>query len=158
YYDQAFEIEPSWKVTGVISHEYGMALARAGQEEKARALFKSMLSDSNMRGRALRSLAYLDLLHGQYREARTKLQGALLQDKALKANLSIVREHCLLAMVYEGMGERGPQVRELDEAMELYPGLNDKVMAGLWMVRGYSRAGRTDQAAQILETMKKQAD
>jgi len=158
YYDQAFEVEPSWRVTGVLNHEYGMALARAGQEDKARALFKKILNDPNMHGRAMRSLAYLDLLHGQYHEAKTKLQEALLQDKVQKANLSIVREHCLLAMVYEGMGERVPQVRELDEALQLYPTLNDKVMSGVWMVRGYTRAGRTEQAAQVLETMKKQAD
>lgn len=158
YYDQAFEIEPSWRVSGVINHEYGMTLARAGQEDKARALFQSVLSDPNMHGRALRSLAYLDLLHGQYHQAKTKLEEALLQDKVQKANLSILREHCLLAMVYDGLGERGLQLRELDEASKLYPGVNDKVMSGVWMVRGYARAGHGEQAAQILETMKKQAD
>src|SRR5262249_25963651 len=103
YYEQAFQIEPSWRTAGVINHEYGMALTRAGQEDKARDLFKSVLADPNMRGRGLRSLAYLDLLHGQYRAAKTKLEEALLQDKLQKANLSTAREHCLLALVYEGM-------------------------------------------------------
>src|SRR5262249_42320333 len=80
YYEQAFQIEPSWRTTGVLSHEYGMTLARAGQEDKARALFQGMTADATMRGRAMRSLAYLDLLHGQYRAAKAKLEDALLQD------------------------------------------------------------------------------
>src|SRR5262249_6398554 len=101
YYEQAFRLEPSWRLTGVINHEYGMALARAGQEDKARELFKSVLGDPNMHGRALRSLAYLDLLHGQYRAAKAKLEEALLQDRVQKSNLSAAREHCLLALVYE---------------------------------------------------------
>jgi eukaryotic-like serine/threonine-protein kinase len=158
YYEQAFQVEPSWRVTGVINHEYGMALARAGQEDKARALFTSVLNDPTMHGRALRSLAYLDMLHGQYRAAKTKLEEALLQDKAQKSNLSTAREHCILALTYEALGDRAGRLRELDEAMQLYPTLNDKVMAGVWLVRGYARSGQPDKAAQVLEAMKKQAD
>jgi serine/threonine protein kinase/tetratricopeptide (TPR) repeat protein len=158
YYERAFRIEPSWRVSSVINHEYGMVLARAGQEDKARELFKSVLGDPNMHGRALRSLAYLDLLHGQYRAAKAKLEEALLQDKVQKGNLSTAREHCLLALVYEGMGDRAARLRELDSARELYPTLNDKVMAGIWLVRGYARAGKADQAMVVLDAMKKQAD
>src|SRR5262249_43774026 len=158
YYEQAFQIEPSWRTTGVLSHEYGMALARAGHEDKARALFQGMTAEATMRGRAMRSLAYLDLLHGQYRAAKAKLEDALLQDKVQKANLSTAREHCLLAMVNEGLGNQTEQRRELDEAMRLYDTLTDKVMAGAWLVNGYARAGDGEKAMRVLEVMKKQAD
>ena len=158
HYEQAFAIEPTWRSAGVLNHEYGMALMRSGQEDKARELFKSVLGDPNMHGRGLRSLAYLDLYHGQYRAAKAKLEEALLQDKVQKGNLSIVREHCLLALVYEGMGEQAARLRELNEALQIYPSLNDRVNPGVWLVRGFARAGQTDTAAQVLETMKKQAD
>ena len=158
YYEQAFQIEPSWRLSGVLNHEYGMTLARSGQEDKARELFKSVTSDPEMRGRAFRSLAYLDLYHGRYRTAKASLEEALLQDKAHRYPLSTAREYCLLASVAEGTGERAYSLRQLDQAMQLYPSLNDKVMAGVWLVRGYSRAGQGEKAAQVLEVMKKQAD
>ncbi|HXL21066.1 MAG TPA: protein kinase [Candidatus Dormibacteraeota bacterium] len=158
YYEQAFQVEPSWKVSGVINHEYGMALTRAGQEDKARELFTSVSANPDMHGRALRSLAYLDLYHGHYRAAKAAFQEALIQDQVHKAALSIAREHCLLALVYEGIGDNTSRVRELNEAMQIYPSLADKVFSGLWLVRGYARAGQTEKAVQVLEAMKKQAD
>ena len=160
YYDQAFQIEPSWKKGGNITHEYGMVLVGAGQEARARELFMEASSSpgAGTRRLAFRSLAYLDLYHGHYRAAKAGLKEALLLDQSNKLVLSIAREHCILGIVYEGLGDNGSRIRELDTAMQLYPSIPDKVISGLWLVRGYARAGQLDKAGAVLDTMKKHGD
>src|SRR5215467_9052350 len=158
YYDQAFELEPSWKKGGNLAREYGNTLARAGQEAKARELFNEVLTNPDTRALTLRSLAYLDLYHGHYRVAKEGLQEAVLSNESKGIPLSAARDHCILSIVYEGLGDTRSQIRELDGAMRFYPSIADKVTSGLWLVRGYARAGQVDKAAAVLDTMKKQAD
>jgi eukaryotic-like serine/threonine-protein kinase len=158
YYDQAFQLEPSWKNGGNLTREYGLDLVKGGQEAKARELFTAALANPDARNLMLRSLAYLDLYHGHYRAAKAGLQEALLLDESKKAPLSIAREHCLLGIVYEGLGDNRSQIREIDAAMALYPSIPDKVMSGVWLARGYARAGLADKAAAVVDTMKKQTD
>jgi len=158
YYERAFQLEPSWKNGGNLTREYGLELVKGGQEAKARELFTAGLANPDSRGLMLRSLAYLDLYHGQYRAAKARLQEALLLDISKNAPLSIAREHCILGMVYEGLGDNQSSIREIDAALELYPSIADKVNSGVWLVRGYVRAGLADKAAAVLDTMKKQGD
>lgn len=158
YYEEAFQLEPSWKNGGNLTREYGLDLVKAGQEAKARELFTSTLANPDTRNLMLRSLAYLDLYEGQYRTAKARLQEALLLDKTNKAPLSILREHCILASVYEGLGDNRSRIREIDAAMELYPSVPDKVASGSWLARSYARAGMADKAATVVDTMKKQGD
>jgi eukaryotic-like serine/threonine-protein kinase len=158
YYEQAFELEPSWKKGGNLTREYGLALVKAGQEAKARELYTEALANPDTRGLTLRSLAYLDLYHGRYRVANAGLQEALLFNQSKGIALSAARDHCILSTAYEGLGDTRSQIRELDAAMHLYPSISDKVTTGVWLVRGYARAGQVDKAATVLDTMKKQAD
>jgi pentatricopeptide repeat protein len=158
YYEQAFQLEPSWKKGGNLTREYGNALVKAGQEAKARELFTKVLANPDTRGLTLRSLAYLDLYHGHYGAARAGLQEAVLFNQSKGIALSAARDHCLLGLVYEGLGDNRAQARELDAALRLYPSIPDKVISGVWLVRGYARAGQVDKAAAVLNTMKKQAD
>jgi eukaryotic-like serine/threonine-protein kinase len=158
YYDQAFQLEPSWKNGGNLVREYGIDLVKVGQEGKARELFTAALANPDSRGLMLRSLAYLDLYHGHYRAAKASLQEALLLDESRKATLSIAREHCILGIVYEGLGDNRSRIREIDAAMELYPSIPNKVMSGVWLAPGYARAGLVDKATAVVNTMKKQAD
>src|SRR5262249_13925932 len=144
--------------SGVLSHENGLVLARAGEGDKERNLFQGMTGDGKKRGGGVRFLADLGLLDRRDRAAKGKLGDALVQGKGQKAKLSTAREHCLLAMVNEGLGNRAEQRRELGEAMQLYGTLSDKVMAGAWLVHGYTQAEELGKAAQVLEVMKKQAD
>jgi pentatricopeptide repeat protein len=158
YYEQAFELEPSWKKGGNLTREYGNTLVRAGQEAKARELFNEALANPDTRALTLRSLAYLDLYHGHYRVAKAGLQQSLLLNESKGITLSAARDHCILSIVYEGLGDTRSQIRELDAALRLYPSIPDKVTSGIWLIRGYSRAGQVEKAASILDTMKKQAD
>ena len=160
YYEQAFQVEPSWKKGGNLTGEYAMTLVRSGQEDQARRVLTAALSnpDADARRLAHRSLAYVDLYHGQYRTAKTHLQEALLLDQSQKSALSIAREHCILGLLYDGLGDQQSRIRELDAAMALYPSISDKVMSGLWLVRGYARSLQLDRAAGVLDTMKKHGD
>lgn len=86
-WEEAFKLEPSWITSGNLNHEYGITLIHAGNEAKAREVFERALALPDLRPRGLRSLAYLDLLHGRYREAKARLQEALLLDTARKTPL-----------------------------------------------------------------------
>jgi len=158
YYEKAFQLEPGWITSGSLNHEYGMTLVAAGQEEKAREVFGVALAKPESRPRGLRSLAWLDLYHGKYKEALGRLEEAALLDHASHANLSEVRERNLLALVYEGQGNRAAQVRELDRAMQLFPTLNLQVRPGLWLGTAYARSGRAEPSARILEIVKTHTD
>lgn len=158
YYEQAFELEPSWKKGGNLTREYGIALVRAGQEAKAHELFTEALANPDTRALTLRSLAYLDMYHGRYAVAKAGLQEAVLSNESKGIALSAARDHCLVGTIYEGLGDTRSQIRELDAAMRLFPSISDKVVSGTWLVRGYARAGQAGKAAAVLETIKKQYD
>ncbi|HTT33620.1 MAG TPA: protein kinase [Methylomirabilota bacterium] len=158
YYEQAFQLEPSWGKGGNLAHEYGMVLVRAGQEAKAREIFKEAAANPDTRTLALRSLAYLDLYHGHYHAAKASMEEALLLNQSRHVALSAERDHCILALLYEGLGDNKSAIRELDAAMQLYPTIADKMISGHWLSLGYVRAGQVEKAAAVLETMKKQAD
>ena len=158
YYEKAFQLQPGWITSGSLNHEYGMALVAAGKEDKAREVFDMALKKPESRPRGLRSLAWLDFYHGKYKEARARLEEAVLLDHASHADLSEVRERNLLALVYEGQGDSAAQRRELDRAMLLYPTLSLPVRPGLWLGSAYARKGAVEQAARILEIVKSRAD
>jgi len=158
YYEQAFQLEPSWGKGGNIASEYGMMLVRAGQEAKARELFTEAAANPDTRGLALRAMAYIDLYHGHYKSAKENLEQALLLNESRQVSLSVLRVHCILGLVYGGMGDNRARLRELDAAMQIYPSVADKVISGNWLLPGYARTGQVEKAAAVLETMKKQGD
>ncbi len=72
-YAHAFQIDPTFLNSGNVSREYGFTLVEAGEQQKARTLFTSLLGSSETRESALRSLALLDLYQGKYADARPLL-------------------------------------------------------------------------------------
>ncbi len=158
YWEEAFKLEPSWIASGNLNHEYGFTLIQAGNEAKAREVFEKALASEDLRPRGLRSFAYLDLLHGRYRDAKPRLQEALLLDTARKTPLSELREHNLLGFVYEGLSDRASRIRELDLALPLFSPLAEKGRPGVWLGTSYARSGVVAKAAQILDAVKPQAD
>jgi eukaryotic-like serine/threonine-protein kinase len=157
-YEQAFKLDPSWKTNQNINHEYGMTLFRNGDEPKARETFKLAFDKLDLKPRGLRSLAWLDLYHGKYADAKPRLQEALLSDENYKWALSILREHNLLAMVADGQGDRAGQLRELDLALPYLATSGAQARAGLWLGTQYARAGSVAKAVDILEKVRPFAD
>ena len=78
---RAFEIAPDWLSAGNINREYGLALVGNGEEQKAIAIFSDLLTKPDKRENGLRSLALLDLYHGRYSDAQSRLAEALQIDE-----------------------------------------------------------------------------
>ncbi|MFI5092343.1 MAG: protein kinase [Candidatus Acidiferrum sp.] len=157
-YEQAFKLDPSWKINQNINHEYGMTLFFNGDEPKARETFELAFAKPDLKPRGLRSLAWLDLYHGKYAVAKPRLQEALLSDETYKWGLSILREHNLLAIVANGQGDRAGQLRELDLALPYLTTSGAQVRAGLWLGTQYARAGSVTKAAEVLQKIRPFAD
>jgi tetratricopeptide (TPR) repeat protein/predicted Ser/Thr protein kinase len=157
-YEQAFKLDPSQKTNQNINHEYGMALFSSGDEPKARETFELAFANPDLKPKGLRSLAWLDLYHGKYALAKPRLQEALLTDENNKWDLSILREHNLLAIVADGQGDRAAQLRELDLALPFLATSGAQVRAGLWLGTQYARTGSATKAANVLEKVRPFAD
>jgi len=73
-YAKAFEIEPNWLTAGNINREYGFALVANGEDQEAEQVFTELLAKPDMRENGLRLLAFLDLYHGRYSSAESRLE------------------------------------------------------------------------------------
>ncbi|HYL61568.1 MAG TPA: protein kinase [Candidatus Methylomirabilis sp.] len=157
-YDKAFELEPGWKTSSNLNHEYGFALVRSGDDAAAVKVFEAALAKPEMKGLAERSLGWLALYHGQYRAAKTHFETSLSYFKAAKAPLSEARTDLLLAIVANGQGDRAELMRMLKEAEQFLPNSGLKVWMGTQIGYLYARTGTPDRAEQILQAIKPAVD
>ncbi len=153
-YARAFELEPSWITGGNLNHEYAFALVEAGEPEKARQVVTKALS-TPIKVAALRSLALLDLYQGKYRDARPKLDEALLMNVAGKAGLSEARNHYFLQILLAGQGDQPGALRELDKAARCLEPLPPQVWLSSRIGVSYARARLTEKAVAILNRIRK---
>lgn len=158
YYEQGFKLEPEWKISSNLNHEYGFTLVRKGDEAEATKLFELALERPNMKGPALRSLGWLALYHGQYAKAKTSFEESLMSYRAGKASLSETRTDIILAIVADGQGDRPGSLRKLDEAQVFLPDLGPKVWMGTLMGCLYARFGAAQKAERILQSIKPVVD
>jgi DNA-binding winged helix-turn-helix (wHTH) protein/Tfp pilus assembly protein PilF/TolB-like protein len=157
-YSEAFKLSPQWLTTGNINREYGFTLVENGEDEKAEQTFSALLSDPKTRETGLRSLAFLDLYHGRYTNARSKFQDALLLDESPPAAFSIARVHLGLGMVAEGQGNTREELKQLDAASAQLRDIGPKVVFGAIVGFGYARAKATAQAESIEKLIAPLAD
>ncbi|HKW56554.1 MAG TPA: protein kinase [Candidatus Acidoferrum sp.] len=157
-YEKAFELEPDWKTSGNLNHEYGFALVRKGEEAEAAKVFQAALGKPDMKGIAERSLGWLDLYHGQYREGKAHFETSLLFFKAKKASLSEGRTDLLLAIVAQGQGDRVEVMSKLKDAEAFLPNTGLTVWLGTLMGSLYARDGAPDKAERILRTIRPAVD
>lgn len=149
-YSKAFEIDPHWLTTGNVNREYGFTLVANGQDEKAEHVFSSLLAKPETRENGLRSLAFLDLYHGRYASAQTRVQQSLEILGPQGSPLSRARLHLLLGIIAEGRGDAAEQRRQLDAAVAALPDIQEKVVYGAILGDACARAGLVDQAQKIL--------
>ncbi len=157
YYAKAFDLEPSWITQGNLNHEYGFALLSANDEAKAREVLTLALA-TPIRPAALRSLALLELYHGEYRAAGGRLAEAILLNESAKVPLSKARNHLFMSIVHEGEGNRVGLLTELDKAAKCLDGLGVEASWICSVGIGYARSGARGKAARILEAAKQQID
>jgi len=148
-YSKAFEIDPQWLIAGNINREYGFALVANGEDQKAEQVFSALLAKPETRQNGLRSLAFLDLYHGRYASAQSRLQQSLEILNTQNSPLSVGRVHLLLATVAEGEGDTKRQRQNLDAALADLKDIQLKVVFGAMLADAYARAGFMDQAQKI---------
>ena len=149
-YTHAFQIDPAYLTSGNVSREYGFTLVAAGEQEKARTLFMSLLGSTVTQESGLRSLALLDLYEGKYASARSLLTQALGLDEGMKTEpLSVTRVHLELAILAAGEDDARQEKRELDSAMANFKILSPKVILGAWMGSEYVRAGLLREGEEL---------
>ena len=157
-YAKAFEIEPNWLTAGNINREYGFALVANGEDQKAEQVFTELLAKPETRENGLRSLAFLDLYHGRYSSAESRLEHSLEILKTQNSPLSVARVHLLLSIVAEGKGDTKTQHRHLDATVVDLSKIQSKVVFGAMIGDACARAGFTDEAQQIAALITPLAD
>ena len=153
-YDKAFALEPTWKTQGNLNHEYGFALIRKGDDAAATKVFEEALQRTGMKGQAERSMGWLALYHGHYREAKKHFETSLLAYKADDSELSETRTYVLLSIVAGGEGDRVQELHELAQADALIPKIRPKVWMGSMVGGFYARAGAPEKAEKLLQSIK----
>ncbi len=157
YYAGAFRLEPAWETNGNLNHEYGFTLVKAGHSEKAREVFNKALAAGN-KSAALRSLAMLDMYEGKYRQARQRLEDAILLNSSAKAALSESRNHLFLSMLYEGQGRRAESAAELARAVEDMYASGSAPWLAVRIAIAYIHLGDINRALGLLELARKNRD
>ena len=78
-YSHAWRADSSLMFTSNINHEWGSAMWRARGTDAADTIFRKMLArpEPLLRARGFRSLAYLDMTEGRYRDAIRNLDSAI---------------------------------------------------------------------------------
>ncbi|MGA3107113.1 MAG: winged helix-turn-helix domain-containing protein [Terriglobales bacterium] len=150
-YAHAFQIEPSWLVSGNINREYGMALVGNGEEQKAVSVFSDLLEKSDKRADGLRSVAMLDLFHGRYTAAQGRFQEALQVDENNHNSFGVARTHFFLAVVAEGRGDTRMRLAQLDAAVADLKSMGPRVEWGSIVGQEYIRAGALAKAEKLAE-------
>jgi tetratricopeptide (TPR) repeat protein len=157
-YTRAFQIEPTQLTAGNINREYGMALVGNGEEQKAVSVFSDLLKKTDKRADGLSSLALLDLYHGRYSAAQTRLQEALQVNEDHHNVFAAARAHFLLAVVAEGMGDSRMRLQQLDAAVANLNNVGPKVEWASIVGQEYVRAGALPKAAKLVGLITPLAD
>jgi eukaryotic-like serine/threonine-protein kinase len=157
-YAKAFEIDPHWLTAGNVNREYGFALVANGEDQKGAKVFSDLLDNPATRENGLRSLAFLDLYHGRYASAQSRLEESLSIVRSRNATFSEGRVLFLLAIAAEGRGNRAEQRKDLDAVQAILAGVQSKVIFGAMLGDAYARAGFMDQAQKVATEITPLAD
>ncbi len=158
-YAKAFELQPTWITRANLNHEYGFALVHSGDRAKAREVFALALAKPEIEHFALRSMALLDLYEGKYSHARILLTRAIALTQSDELALPRARDHLFLAILFEGLGLRADEIRELDRASEAVARWPDQpVWLQARIGASYARAGAFGKADGLLRQIGPKVD
>ena len=127
---------------------------RSASYDKARSVFTQGLATS-IKAQALRSLALLDLYLGKYRDAKPKLNEALLLNLSGKALLSEAQNHLFMSILLEGQGDSVGVQQESDKAAKCLESLPPQPIFNARVAVGFARGRNVEKAATILQKVRK---
>jgi tetratricopeptide (TPR) repeat protein len=155
FYRAAFEIQPGWKSSGNLNHEYGMSLIQLGRFEEAGEVFELRLGQPSAgdRANAHRSLGQLALYQGQFDAAATHFRDAVALHLAAEQPASAGRDRIFSALGEAARGRTVEAGAALDQATMEVP-----LQSGWTWLRslvgiGYLAAGDVEGARRISEEL-----
>ncbi len=146
-YEKAFGLDPHMLAIGETNRSYGFTLVENGQEAKAVKVFTAQLADPGTYVEGERSLAALDLYHGQYASGRQRYLLALAHSQS---PFSIARIRYMLAAIASGQGNPREAVGQLDLITAHLDALPRNLLYGALVGQAYARAGAVDKARKVL--------
>ncbi|MFN0180007.1 MAG: AAA family ATPase [Gemmatimonadales bacterium] len=122
-YHEAARIDSLALYSENINQEYGSVLVRLGQIAAAESVFRKMVALGGD-ARGLRSLGYLAMYRGRYREAIGLFDQSAARYRGFGNPLSVLRNQLLAAQAALGLAEVGQARTRLDEVPALARGIN----------------------------------
>ena len=151
-YRRAFEINPAWRVSGNLNHEFGANFAKMGALDSAEAVYRLMLSGSDeQRAMGYRSLGLHSLLSGKYREGIEHLRQSTVLYRALGSDLSELRSRLFLAQAYRAIGADTEFRTHLARVRELARGISIQPTWLAYAGKAHARAGLVAATRQMLD-------
>jgi len=154
-YRAAFEIQPGWRSSGNLNHEYGMSLVRLGRFEEAAEVFELRLGQPSAgnRGHAHRSLGQLALYQGQFDEAATHFRDAVALHLAAGEPTSAGRDRLFSSLGEAARGRIAEAEEALDQAAREVPLQSGWTWLRSLVGSGYLAAGDVEGARRISEEL-----
>lgn len=149
-YEKAFALDPHMMTVNSTIGAYGFSLVQLGQDEKAVQVFSSLLANPETYADGERSLAALDLYHGQYASAQRHYQLALARSGDAFAQARI---RFMLAAIAAGQGNSHEAVRLLDTVASGLNAMPDHIAYIALVGQAYCRYGAVDKARKLLQTI-----
>ncbi len=114
-YQKAFALAPDELLGAYVNGEYGAALVRLGRIDDARNAFEKMVKapDAMRQARGRRSMAFLEMYRGRYREALAHLEGAIRLNEGNNFALSAFRDLFIRVRASLALGSREAAARDL---------------------------------------------
>jgi tetratricopeptide (TPR) repeat protein len=155
-YESAFAVDPALLTGEFVNSEYGFALVRTGQADKAGEVFEKMIA-AGRKARGLRSLALLDMYRGQYDAAIVRLREAILVNRSTGAVVSEFRDRLFLVRALDAKGATRASAAELDavDALAAKTPLGPEWLAMPAKIR--ARGGQLADARTLLAMMSRTA-
>ena len=147
-YHRAFALAPDFQTALHVNAEYGGALVHLGRLDEARDVFAKMQAapDPVFQARGRRSMAFLRMHQGRYREAIAELGEAIRLNSAGHEPLSLLRDHALRAAAHLSLGAKAETQRELATVNSWIARL---ALAPEWLTRVVKLQARRGDVAEV---------
>jgi tetratricopeptide (TPR) repeat protein len=157
-YREAERADSTALIRDNINHEWGQVFLKAGRPTAAESAFQKILGhpEANQRARGYRSLGYLAMYQGRYREAAAALEQAIGLSRAAGVHVSLVRNLTIIANALISSGDVARAAERLDEGRRILAAQEFEAFYLESLGAGYLRLGRPGPAAELLLALGKQ--
>lgn len=154
-YAMAEVSQPGVLYQGSLNQEWGRAWVQSGNLAAADSVFRRMAAQGDPGNRAfgIRSLGFMAMRRGEYRDAAAHFLEAAVQSRARDARVSELRNRVLLAEALLTSGDRRRAGDALDRARALLAGQVMEPAYYFYVGHALIRAGAVPDASELLQRM-----